>query len=149
MGGPHVTFITEEALNEGADYIFRNEADESFPNFINWFEDTKSLNDLFKINGISFKYGRDKYTITSFGKVIINDYYYCHISRLQKNVVDEIYNELEKMYSQELDELQRISQMSKEEARDTLMQEVEKEARSDMARIMRQVEAEAREEGEA
>jgi radical SAM superfamily enzyme YgiQ (UPF0313 family) len=59
MGGPHVTFITEEALNEGADYVFRNEADDSFPKFINWFEDTKSLNDLFKIKGISFKYGSE------------------------------------------------------------------------------------------
>jgi ribonuclease Y len=66
----------------------------------------------------------------------------------RQSALDRQANELEKMYTQELDELQRISQMSKEEARDTLMQEVEKEARSDMARIMRQVEAEAREEGE-
>jgi ribonuclease Y len=67
----------------------------------------------------------------------------------RQSALDRQANELEKMYTQELDELQRISQMSKEEARDTLMQEVEKEARSDMARIMRQVEAEAREEGES
>ncbi len=66
----------------------------------------------------------------------------------RQSSLDKQTNELEKMYAQELDELQRISQMSKEEARDTLMQEVEKEARSDMARIMRQIEAEARADGE-
>lgn len=66
----------------------------------------------------------------------------------RQSALDRQSNELEKMYSQELEELQRISQMSKVEARESLMQEVEKEARSDMARIMRQIEAEAREEGE-
>ncbi|MDH5607579.1 MAG: ribonuclease Y, partial [Anaerolineae bacterium] len=38
--------------------------------------------------------------------------------------------------------------MTIDEARDVLIKEVEKEARSDMARIMRQIEAEARENGE-
>ena len=66
----------------------------------------------------------------------------------RQSVLDKQTNELEKMYSQEVEELQRISQMSTEEARETLLREVEKEARSDMARIMRQIEAEARAEGE-
>lgn len=66
----------------------------------------------------------------------------------RQSSLDKQSNELEKMYSQELEELQRISQMSQEEARETLLAEVEKEARSDMARIMRQIEAEARAEGE-
>jgi ribonuclease Y len=66
----------------------------------------------------------------------------------RQSVIDKKANELEKMYSQEMEELQRISQMNKEEAREILLREVEKEARSDMARIMRQIEAEAREEGE-
>jgi ribonuclease Y len=70
------------------------------------------------------------------------------MNKRQSNL-DRQSNELEKMYSQELEELQRISQMSTDEAREILMKEVEKEARSDMARIMRQVEAEAREEGES
>jgi ribonucrease Y len=47
-----------------------------------------------------------------------------------------------------MEELQRVSQLTLEEARAILLADVEKEARSDMARIMRQVEAEAREEGE-
>jgi ribonuclease Y len=46
-------------------------------------------------------------------------------------------------------ELQRISQLSQEEAREILLQDVENEARSDMARIYRQIENEAREEGES
>jgi ribonuclease Y len=66
----------------------------------------------------------------------------------RQSTLDKKTNELEKMYSQELEELQRISAMNKDEAREILLREVEKEARSDMARIMRQVEAEAREEGE-
>jgi ribonuclease Y len=66
----------------------------------------------------------------------------------RQSAIDKRANELEKMYEQEMGELQRISQMTREEARVVLLAEVEKEARSDMARIIRQVEAEAREEGE-
>src|SRR5574340_960405 len=44
--------------------------------------------------------------------------------------------------------LQRMEQMSVEDARSQLLQEAEKEARGDMARIIRQIEAEARSEGE-
>lgn len=66
----------------------------------------------------------------------------------RQSALDKKTNELENMYSQELEELQRISEMNKDEAREFLLREVEKEARSDMARIMRQIEAEAREEGE-
>jgi ribonuclease Y len=66
----------------------------------------------------------------------------------RQSALDKRSNELENMYSQELEELQRISQMTKDEAQEALLREVEKEARTDMARIMRQIEAEAREEGE-
>ena len=66
----------------------------------------------------------------------------------RQSTLDKQTNELEKMYSQELEELQRISQMTQDEAREILLREVEKEARADMARIMRQIEAEARAEGE-
>ena len=47
-----------------------------------------------------------------------------------------------------MEELQKISQMTQDEARQVLMAEVEKEAHADMARIIRQIEAEARDEGE-
>lgn len=67
----------------------------------------------------------------------------------RQSALDKRANEVERLYAQEIEELQRISQMSVEEARAALLSEVEKEARNDMARIIRQIEAEAREEGEA
>ncbi len=66
----------------------------------------------------------------------------------RQSLIDKRANELEKMYAQQLGELQRIAQMSVEEARDILLQEAEKEGRADMARIIRQIEGEARVEGE-
>ncbi len=66
----------------------------------------------------------------------------------RQSLIDKRSNELEKMYAQQLGELQRIAQMSVEEAREILLQEAEKEGRADMARIIRQIEAEARAEGE-
>lgn len=67
----------------------------------------------------------------------------------RQSALDKRANEIEKLHAQEMEELQRISQMSIEEARNVLLVEVEKDARSDMARIIRQVETEAREEGES
>lgn len=62
--------------------------------------------------------------------------------------VDKRANEIDKLHSQQVEELQRISQLSLDEARSILLAEVEKDARNDMARIIRQVEAEAKEEGD-
>ncbi|HVN56343.1 MAG TPA: ribonuclease Y [Anaerolineaceae bacterium] len=66
----------------------------------------------------------------------------------RQSILDKRANDVEKMYSQQMAELQKIAQMTVEEARNVLLVEVEKEARSDMARIIRQIEAEARAEGE-
>jgi ribonuclease Y len=66
----------------------------------------------------------------------------------RQSVLDRRANEVEKMYSQQLEELQNIAKMTQEEARSQLLAETEKEARNDMARIIRQIEAEARAEGE-
>ncbi len=66
----------------------------------------------------------------------------------RQSALDKRSNELEKAYSTQMEELQRIAQMSMEDARTVLLGEAEKEARSDMARIIRQVEMEARQEGE-
>lgn len=66
----------------------------------------------------------------------------------RQGVVDKRANEIEKLYSQELEELQKISQMTVEDAKKVLLAEVEKDSRADMARIIRQIETEAREEGE-
>ena len=56
--------------------------------------------------------------------------------------------ELENVESEKLEQLQRIAQMTVEEARTQLMQLAEQSARNDVARIIRQVEAEAHETAE-
>ncbi len=66
----------------------------------------------------------------------------------RQSKMDKQENELKEQQQAAIEQLQRISSMTRDEARGLLLQEVEKEARSDMARIMRQIEAEAREEGE-
>jgi ribonucrease Y len=66
----------------------------------------------------------------------------------RQGILDKRANDVEKMYSDQLEELQRISQMTTEQAKQVLLTEVEKEARNDMARIIRQIEGEARAEGE-
>jgi ribonuclease Y len=66
----------------------------------------------------------------------------------RQSTVDKRANDIEKLHQQQLDELQRVAQLSAEEARGILLSEVEKEARGDMARIIRQIEAEARDDGE-
>ncbi len=66
----------------------------------------------------------------------------------RQSSMDKRANEIENLYNERMDELQRISELSKEEARNILLAEVEKDSRNDMARIIRQVESEAREEGE-
>jgi ribonuclease Y len=67
----------------------------------------------------------------------------------RQSALDRRSNEIEKLHEKEMEELQRISEMTTEEARAILLEETEKDARSDMARIIRQVEMEAREEGES
>ncbi len=66
----------------------------------------------------------------------------------RQSSLDRRANEIERLYQQQAEQLQRIAQMSVEDARAQLLAEVEKEARADMARIIRQVETEAKEEGE-
>jgi radical SAM superfamily enzyme YgiQ (UPF0313 family) len=60
IGGPHVTFLPEEALENGADYVFRHEADVSFLEFLHWWSDGRDAHKLLNIRGLSFRLG-DKY----------------------------------------------------------------------------------------
>jgi ribonuclease Y len=69
------------------------------------------------------------------------------LNKRQSNI-DKRANDVEKLYDQEMVKLQQIAEMSRDDARKILIDEVEKEARGDMARIIRQIEAEAKEEGE-
>jgi ribonuclease Y len=66
----------------------------------------------------------------------------------RQSALDKRTNDVEKMVGQQMAELQRIAQMTTEEARTIVLADAEKEARNDMARIIRQVEGEARSEGE-
>jgi len=66
----------------------------------------------------------------------------------RQSLIDKRTNDIERLHSQQLEELQRIAQMTVDEARGILLADVEKDARADMARIIRQVETQAREEGE-
>jgi ribonuclease Y len=66
----------------------------------------------------------------------------------RQSSVDRKANEVDKLHSQQMEELTRVANMTIEEARNELLQQVEKEARSDMARIIRQIEADARQDGD-
>lgn len=61
--------------------------------------------------------------------------------------IDKRANEIEALYEERAAELQRVSEMTIDEAREVLLAEVEKVSRADMARIIRQIETEARETG--
>ena len=65
----------------------------------------------------------------------------------RQSSIDKRANEVNQMYEEIVAELQRVSQMTTEEAREVLLAQTEKEARADMARIIRQIESEAREKG--
>lgn len=64
-------------------------------------------------------------------------------SALDRRTID-----VDKLHAKQMEELQRISMMTTDEARKILLDEVEKDARNDMARVIRQIEAEAKEDGE-
>ena len=66
----------------------------------------------------------------------------------RQSLLDKRGNEIDKLHSQQMEELQRISQLSIEEARGMILADVEKDTRNDQARIIRSIEAEARAEGD-
>lgn len=66
----------------------------------------------------------------------------------RQSTLDRKSNEMDKLHEEALEQLQKVSTMTVGEAKEILINEVEKEARSDMARIMRQIESEAKENGE-
>jgi ribonuclease Y len=71
-----------------------------------------------------------------------------HNLNKRQSTMDRRANEVENMYESQVKKLEEISMLTQDEAKNELMEAVEKEARADMARIYRQIEAEAREEGE-
>jgi len=69
------------------------------------------------------------------------------LSKRQSNL-DKRTNELEKRHQEIVTELEKISGMTRAEAKEQLASEVEREARQDMMRIIHRIEEEARVEGE-
>ena len=69
------------------------------------------------------------------------------LNKRQSNM-DRRANELEQRYQETVTELERVSEMTRAEAKEQLVKEVEREARADMMRIIHQIEEEARVEGE-
>jgi ribonuclease Y len=69
------------------------------------------------------------------------------LDRKEKEL-DRIREQMEANAQKQLEELQRISGLSIEEAKALLLQQVERETRQDAARLTREIEQEAREEGE-
>jgi ribonuclease Y len=66
----------------------------------------------------------------------------------RQSKLDRARNEIEKLHRNIIQELERVSNLTKEEATELLLQNIEEEARQDMARVIREVEAEAKEEAE-
>ncbi len=66
----------------------------------------------------------------------------------RQSSLDHLRNELEKLRQQSMEELERVSNLTREEAKELLLQNIEGEARQDMARVIREVEAQAKEEAE-
>jgi ribonuclease Y len=66
----------------------------------------------------------------------------------RQSTLDRQENELETLHRQTVEELQRVSGMSRDEAKALLLAEVERESRADMVRVIRHIEEEAQSEGE-
>lgn len=71
-----------------------------------------------------------------------------HQLNKRQSKMDRMQNELDKSHQQIMEELQKVSNLTREEAKDLLLQNVEGEARQDMANVIRRVEAEVKEEAE-
>lgn len=66
----------------------------------------------------------------------------------RQSQLDKRANEIEKLDQERLQELERISTLTKEDAKEELLEAVEKDSRRDMTRIIRQVEADIKEEAD-
>ncbi len=77
-----------------------------------------------------------------------------NVDRKERNLnkrqgqIDKRANELEKLNEERLAELERVSSMTQEEAKQELLKAVEAESRQDMARVIRQVETDIKDEAD-
>ncbi len=66
----------------------------------------------------------------------------------RQSQMDRKANEIEKLSAQRMAELERVSAMTRDEAKAELLQMVENESRQDMVRVIRQVEADTKQEAD-
>jgi ribonuclease Y len=66
----------------------------------------------------------------------------------RQSLIDKRTNELEKLNEDRLAELERVSSMTRDEAKNELLKVIEGDARQDMARVLRQVEADIKDEAD-
>lgn len=66
----------------------------------------------------------------------------------RQSALDKRENDLKKLEAERAEELQKIAQMTMDEARQQVLAVAEQEARNDIVRVIRQVEADAREEAD-
>jgi radical SAM superfamily enzyme YgiQ (UPF0313 family) len=57
MGGAHVTFMTEEGLNNYADYVVRGEGEQTLIELLTWLENGNDASSISRIAGLSYKIG--------------------------------------------------------------------------------------------
>jgi len=66
----------------------------------------------------------------------------------RQSALDKRRNEVERLRQEQVATLERIAELSREEAKQELLEKVKEESRQDVARVIRQVEAEAKEEAD-
>jgi len=71
-----------------------------------------------------------------------------HKQEAREKQLEQQKSELDQMRHKELDELQRVANLSMDEAKELLLERVASEARQDMARVIREAEQQANEEAE-
>ncbi len=69
------------------------------------------------------------------------------ISRKQKDI-DKLEADIQSIYQQQLQDLEKISRLTREEAREIILSNVENDTRRDAAVLVKEIEAKAREEAE-
>jgi len=66
----------------------------------------------------------------------------------RQSTIDKRWNDLEKLESKRREELQRVANLTTEEAREIILEQVAEETRQDMARVIREEELRAKEEAD-
>lgn len=61
MGGAHVTFMPEEALDNYVDFVVRGEGEQTILKLLSWLENGNDVSSISRISGLSYKIGSRVY----------------------------------------------------------------------------------------